>query len=413
MSLFDRLKNRKKDDEEPSTDYALVKSKETNIIAVASGMLEVIENGNKNGHYYSIPIGELAAIGGAVGELVPSLRTVTNTVTISADGLYRLAEAKVGDKLKLAKDGLLWGAKKTAQGESKLAKFAEVGSLDATSKAVMAINPTTMMVAVALGVIEKQLGDILELERQILSFLEREKEATIESQIRSLVSNIQEYKYNWDNPQYLQAQQTHAEQYIDKALQNMSSIQKEIADILKSKNLIIANAAIDADKQKLLKKIQYYRMALYTYSLAELWKVMLLHNYQEEYLQKINNDILTYEKQYKKVYADSLEYLSKKVDGSIETNVAKGIGIAGKAIGNLIGNIPVIKDGPVDEWLIKGGNNLEKNSQDLKDKKLSEIELLCDSGADIVMKELDNLKQIFNHTTDICFDRDAIYLLQE
>ena len=91
--------------------------------------------------------------------------------------MYRLANADVGDVLKLAKDGNFWGAYKTAAGGSKFAKLAEAGSVSATSTTVMPIDPATMMIAVALFSIEKQLKGIEETGKKILSFLENEKES--------------------------------------------------------------------------------------------------------------------------------------------------------------------------------------------------------------------------------------------
>lgn len=51
---------------------------------------------------------------------------------------------------------------KTTTGGSKMVQLAEAGPLKATNKAVSAINPATMMMAVAMYSIEKQLREIVE-----------------------------------------------------------------------------------------------------------------------------------------------------------------------------------------------------------------------------------------------------------
>ena len=66
----------------------------------------------------SMPIAELATLGAGVASLLPAFRTVTQPTIVHADGLYRLANAGVGDALKVAKNGNFWGAFKTAQGTS-------------------------------------------------------------------------------------------------------------------------------------------------------------------------------------------------------------------------------------------------------------------------------------------------------
>ena len=109
----------------------------------------------------SVPIGKLSSLGAGVSSLIPALHTVTTTTTFSTDKLYRIANQATGDTLKMAKDGTAWGAMKTQVGKSKMAKLAEAGPLSATSQAVVPINPATMMMAVALYSIEKELGERL------------------------------------------------------------------------------------------------------------------------------------------------------------------------------------------------------------------------------------------------------------
>ncbi len=62
----------------------------------------------------SVPIAELSTLGAGVSSMLPALNTVTQSTTMATDGLYRLANASVGDTLKIAKNGNFWGAFKTA-----------------------------------------------------------------------------------------------------------------------------------------------------------------------------------------------------------------------------------------------------------------------------------------------------------
>lgn len=108
----------------------------------------------------SFPIAELSTLGAGVSSLIPAFNTVTQTTTVASDGLYRIANASIGDTLKLAKDGNAWGAMKIATGKSKMVKLAEAGPVSTTTQAVSAFNPATMMMAAALYSIEKDLDEI-------------------------------------------------------------------------------------------------------------------------------------------------------------------------------------------------------------------------------------------------------------
>lgn len=139
----------------------------------------------------SIPIAQLSTLGAGVSPLIPALHTVTQTSNVNTGGLYKLINGE-GVGLKQSRSDFLWGATKN----SKMGKFQEVKSVTKTTTTQIPIDPTTMMMAVALASIEKQLGDIAEMQKQILSFLETEKESDVEGDVETLSKIINDYKYN-------------------------------------------------------------------------------------------------------------------------------------------------------------------------------------------------------------------------
>lgn len=168
---------------------------ETDLMQFTEGMLMDARTSLDSKTSLSVPIAKLSTLGAGVSSLIPALNTVTQTTTFATEGLYQLANAGVGDILKATRNGNFWGAFKTADGASKLAQLQAAGPLSATTN-VVAINPATMMMAVALFSIEKELGNIAEMEKQILSFLEIEKEAEIEADVETLINIINKYKFN-------------------------------------------------------------------------------------------------------------------------------------------------------------------------------------------------------------------------
>jgi len=152
----------------------LVESTE-NLTDVAESALSDLRTKSASKTVMSMPIAQLSTLGAGVSSLVPALRTVTHTTTVNVDGLYKLANAAVGDTLKVANNGNFWGAFKTANGSSKFAQLQEAGPLTATNTSVTAINPATMMMAVALFSIEQQLGNIAEWKSKYFPSLRLKK----------------------------------------------------------------------------------------------------------------------------------------------------------------------------------------------------------------------------------------------
>lgn len=98
---------------------AEMEKSKSDLMQVAEDILFDTCTDRRKAKSFSMPIAELATLGAGVASLVPVLRTVTETNTMDIQGLYQLANASVGDTLKVAKNGNFYGAFKTAEGKSK------------------------------------------------------------------------------------------------------------------------------------------------------------------------------------------------------------------------------------------------------------------------------------------------------
>lgn len=155
------------------SDYSLTEEiNETALMEITDGLLFDARTDIVKQSSLSVPIVELATLGAGVSSLLPALRTVMQTTTINTTGLYQLANAAVGDTLKVASNGNFWGAFKTAEGASKFAQLKPADPLTVTTQSAAAINPATMMMAVVLFSIEQKLGEIEKMQKQIISLAE-------------------------------------------------------------------------------------------------------------------------------------------------------------------------------------------------------------------------------------------------
>lgn len=381
------------------------------LMEITEGLLLDTKSSIENKKTMSVPIAELSALGAGVASLVPAFNTVTTTTTLATDGLFTIANKVAGDTLKMAKNGNAWGAMKTATGGSKMVQLAEAGPLTATSQAVSAINPTTMMMAVALYSIEKQLGEIAETQKQILSFLEIKDEAGIEGDLETLSELINNYKHNWDNEIYVQNSHKMVMYIKRTARSNMLASQKRVAELVASKKLVVGQGQVKSTLSEMEKRFKYYQLALYTYSLASMMEIMLGGNYKEEYITGIKDEIIKLSGNYRELFEKSSLYLEKLGRSAVEANVLKGIGTAGKAVGKFIGSIPLVKEGPVDEFLQDSGANLKKNAIGMEKQAVHQFAALNNSGTHIFVNKMEDMIQIYNHTERICFDDKQIYLV--
>lgn len=382
-----------------------------NLIEMTNGILSDVRTDIPKSKNISVPIAELATLGAGVTSLIPALRTVTQATTVKVQGLYQLANAGVGDVLKVAKNGNFWGAFKTAEGTSKFAQLQAASPLTATSTAVMPIDPATMMMAVALFSIEQQLGNIAEMEKQILTFLEEEKESEIEADIETLSSIISKYKYNWDNDHFIASNHKLVLDIQRTARKHMNSYKKKVNDVLNSKQLIVSQTKVNVALDDLLKKFKYFRLSLYTFSMASFIEIMLSGDFKEENITCVKEEIEHLSIEYREIYGQCSSFLESMSNSSVETNMLKGVGIASKSLGNFIGSIPFVKNGPVDEFLQDSGTKLHKNASGIERKVVESFSEISNPGTGVFVREMENMIQIYGHTAEICFDEKNIYLI--
>ena len=234
----------------------------------------------------------------------------------------------------------------------------------------MPIDPATMMMAVALFAIEQQLKGIEEKQKQILSFLEIEKESETEADVEILLKMITTYKHNWNNEHFIASNHKMVLDIQRTARKNMLSYKKKVAELLDSKKMIVAQTKV-----------------------------------------KSKTEIKKFSLEYRDLFTECSMYLEKMASGSVEANVMKGIGVASKAVGKFIGSIPVVKEGQVDEFLQDGGAHLKENAQDMQKNILESFATLHNPGTGVFMEKMEDMIQIYNHTDRICFDDKKIYLI--
>lgn len=381
------------------------------LIGITDNVLLDVRTDISQSKSLSMPIVQLSTLGAGVASLLPAFKTVTQTSTVAGEGLFRLANAAVGDTLKVAKNGNFWGAFKTADGTSKFAQLQSAGQLQTTNSMVMPIDPATMMMAVALFSIEQQLGNIAEMQKKILSFLEIEKESEIESDIETLSNIIEKYKHNWDNEQFISSNHKMVIDIQRTARKNMVSYQKKVRDVIKEKKLLVLQNKIKNILDELMKDFKYYRLSLFTFSMSSLIEIMLSGNFKKENILSIKDEIQKLAFTYREIYGECSVYLESMEKSSVEFNLLKGVSATSKAVGKFIGSIPKIKDGQIDERLQENGEYVSDKAKAIETDSIAAFAEMSNPGTSLFTEKMDDLIFVYNQTTDICFDSNNIYLI--
>ena len=165
----------------------------------------------------------------------------------------------------------------------------------------VAINPVSLFTGIALMTIDLKLDKIAKAQKDIQDFLEIKEEANIEGSLIFLSELINNFKYNWSNENFKQAsyvkvldikQESYKQMVLrDKQLQNKLIDKKPLISLLFSKR-------VDEIKELL----QYYRLSIFMYSFSSFAEILLMNQYNNEYVNNLINRLNNLSLNYKELY---------------------------------------------------------------------------------------------------------------
>ena len=399
MGLFDKLLGRS-GDSKPENELAVQST--THEVAPSIISRAIAERECNLSKAIRIPFTEAALTGGSLMQLAPTLKALVAGNQIGNGSLVRVVfPAGVKGNLAIDKAGMALGGILKDGGGLAQARL-------------VAVDPSTLAAQAAMAAImmeiNKKLDNIQEMQQRILDFLEQDKQAEQQANLKVLTDILEGYKHNWDNAQYLQNHHMKALDIKQAAEKNIIFYQEQIAAAIKKMPSIHLDQAVKAAITELGKLFSQYRMALYQFSFASFLEVMLLGNFRQAYLDQVAAKVQDYNQHYQIQFSECRDMIKRYSSESVETKVLAGIGNAGKALGKFIGSVPFLAQGPVDEWLQDNGEALLKGN----DEKTQKVAALFGTeekiGNEVFVDSIRNVALISNQTTDVLFDGEALYL---
>lgn len=146
------------------------------------------------------------------------------------------------------------------------------------------------------------------------------------------------------------------------------------------------------------------------YAFSSYLEVMLLENFNEEYLSNIQSKIETYSINYFELYTNCYNLLQQSADQSIDTTIIKGFASLNKFAGETIAKIPGISRSQLDENLIESGEKLHKLSQTRADDKVHQLAQYRNPSVRPFIENIERLNHLYNRKSTLLFDREYLYI---
>ena len=274
------------------------------------------------------------------------------------------------------------------------------------------LDPTMLCMAVAIMAVEKKLDAICEAQKEILAFLEMKEEARLKGNINALTDVLNNYKFNWDNEKYKDHKHILVQNIKRETEQNVILYREQLTKALSKKALLHSGQEIKATLNKTIARLNDYQLALYTFSFSSFLEVMLLENFDTNYLSSIAGKIQEYSNDYTVLYEKCAEKTEKDSSASLEGYALKGLSKLSSGAGKIVEKLPVISKSRLDESLIKAGCVL----QDVDASRTQSVmQILSDSQTDYISSFVENiyiLDHLYNETVHLMFDAKNIYIAQ-
>lgn len=274
------------------------------------------------------------------------------------------------------------------------------------------IDPTMLCMAVAIMAIEKKLDAIYQAQKDILAFLELQEEAKLKGNLNALADILNNYKFNWDNEKYKEHKHILVQDIKRETEQSIILYREQLQKTSWKNSLLHSNQEVKSFLKTALHRLNDYQLALYTFSFSSFLEVMLLENFDTNYLNSIANKVQEYSDTYKQLYKQYTEIIEKTSNTSVEGYALKGLSKLSSTAGKLVEKIPVISKSQLDENLLKAGDLLQD-----KDAKRTEslLQVLTDSRTDYASSFIENihiLDTLYNHSMQLLFDEENIYIAE-
>lgn len=356
---------------------------------------------------HKIDLKELSSLGSGFAVAAAEIaKAVANAST--SKGLYRCVFPEgVTGKLASFKDGSgFLGTIMNGNGIQAQARWLPVKG----KSAVMAVNPVTIAIAVAITCVNKKLDTIVKTQQEILRFLQQDKEADLEGAVNSLSDIMSNYRFLSDNPTWKGSQLTVVSTIKGKAEHNIIFYRKGLKSDMEKQEFFHIGQMAAKKKAALQQKLKYYQLSVYLYAYSSFLEIVLSERYSREFLDQIKEKLGQYALQYREDYSECYDMLESYKKTSVESKALEWSGVAGKKAGAFLAKVPVLSKGPVDEALISAGEKLGKFGETKNERFLLGFDENRDAGIQLFTENISTIDEMANKPVEMLFDDQHIYI---
>lgn len=349
-------------------------------------------------NYTKLPVSRLTAYGTAFQPLATAVQTAV--AGAGGSGIYYVNTAgKTMFQMKGTNNFI--GSLQTATGT--------VGGGQAQISP-LACDPTMLFMAAALANIEKKLDTIQDMQQEMMDFLIQKEKSDLKGNLNFLFDVFNNYKYNWNNAMYKNSNHIKVLDIRQEAEKKIVFYREQITAKVNKKSFIHSDQTVNKQLKAVQDQFKDYQLALYLLGFSSFLEVLLLENYDADYLKGISEKLDSYSLKYRELYTKCYDEIEGYSATSVQSSMLKGISKASTSVGKFVEKIPVISNTQADETLIAAGDKLgEINKEKLKKQMRNLIEHQSNFVRPFI-ENIDTVNELYNKPVQLMIDNENIYI---
>ena len=362
-----------------------------------------------------LPLDEFTALGTAFASLPEAFRTITQTVQVSAEGMFSVTD-QLGNPID-ANRLFQFG-----DGSGLLASFKDVTGLHqarlhpATAQAAevatsVPYDPTTLFMAAALMEVNKKLDAIQETQEEMFTYIKNKDKAHLRANLMALSEILDNYRFHWSDPNYRKNKQSQVQDIKKDANEAIIQHRGEIHGKLKKKGFIHVDKDVREKAKAVRSELEEYRLSVYLFAYSSFLEIMLYEKFDEEYLHKIANSIDEHSINYRKLYTEAYNLIEADADSSVRAMALGGLSGAMGFLSKAIEQTPVGDLTPIDEALSDASKGLGDFSSSVKHDMMHRLVDASRSDVRPFIENIENISRLYNEPMVLMADESAVYML--
>ena len=351
-----------------------------------------------------IPLTEITTMGVAFQPLVSGIQEII-TGGEAVSGLYMVTVPK-GAQLVKFKDGRGLMGSITRGNNAVGGGQAVLNKLGFTPEMV-----ADMAMAATLFGIECRINQIQKSQDELIEFIEEKDRYMLKGSLYFLMDMLSNFKFNYGNEKYINTNHNKVLDVKESAEQSILLYSELIKEKIEDTSFLHIDSSVKDKIKKLQGYFKSYQIALYNYAFSSFLDVVLLGNFNKDFLDAIIDKIDKYSFEYREIYTLAYTRIEEFNDSSVETMLLKGIAQSSLFVGENVGKMKKLDK--IGDKLNSAGKIIEQINDDKKDDILNKVISNKTNYALPFINAIRYISNVYNNELKIVVSEDSVYIDEE